>query len=84
MNVNKLKLVALALVLFITMVGSVCADDAITMTRELQGTITPDKALDMLKHGNERFISGNALKRDILAQVKQTSEGQFPFAAIVS
>ena len=32
MNVNKLKLVALALVVFITMVGSVCADDAITMT----------------------------------------------------
>ena len=29
-------------------------------------------------------MSGKALKRDILAQVKQTSEGQFPFAAIVS
>ena len=84
MGVNRLKVVALALVVFVTMVGSVCADDAITMTRELQGTITPNKALDMLKHGNERFISGNALKRDILAQVKQTSEGQFPFAAIVS
>ena len=38
----------------------------------------------MLKQGNERFFSGKAVKRDFLAQVKQTSEGQFPFAAIVS
>jgi carbonic anhydrase len=37
----------------------------------------------MVKEGNKRFVSGKLKKRDILAQVKQTSKGQFPFAAIV-
>ena len=38
----------------------------------------------MLKQGNERFVTGKAIERDYLAQVKQTSKGQFPFAAVVS
>ena len=38
----------------------------------------------MLKQGNERFLSGKSIERDYLAQVKQTSSGQFPFAAVVS
>jgi len=54
------------------------------LTREAQAVITPAKALEMLKQGNERFVSGKAVERDYLAQVKQTSTGQFPFAAVVS
>ena len=54
------------------------------LTREAQAAITPAKALEMLKEGNERFVSGKAVERDYLAQVKQTSKGQFPFAAVVS
>ena len=42
------------------------------------------KALEILKQGNERFVSGKTVKRDLLAQAKQTSKGQFPFAAVVS
>jgi carbonic anhydrase len=38
----------------------------------------------MLKQGNERFVNGNSTERDYLAQVRQTSTGQFPFAAVVS
>jgi carbonic anhydrase len=38
----------------------------------------------MLKEGNQRFVSDNTINRDLLAQVKQTANGQFPFAAIVS
>ena len=38
----------------------------------------------MLKEGNQRFASGKSVPRDFLAQVKQTSKGQFPFAAVVS
>ena len=37
----------------------------------------------MLKEGNKRFVSGKLKKRDLLAQVTQTSKGQFPFAVIV-
>ena len=54
------------------------------LTREQQAAITPAKALSMLKQGNQRFVSGEMTNTDYVAQVKQTSAGQFPFAAIVS
>jgi carbonic anhydrase len=54
------------------------------LTREAQAAITPTRALEMLKQGNERFVSGKSIERDFLAQVKQTAKGQFPFAAVVS
>ena len=60
------------------------ADPGAALTKEAQAAITPDKALEMLKQGNARFVSGEAIKYDRLARVKQTAEGQFPFAAIVS
>jgi carbonic anhydrase len=56
----------------------------VALTKEAQAAITPAKALEMLKQGNERFVRGKMQKRDLLAQVKKTSGGQFPFAAIVS
>ena len=65
--------------------AAVHADTAgAALTREAQAAITPAKALEMLKQGNERFVSGKSIERDYLAQVKQTSGGQFPFAAVVS
>ena len=54
------------------------------LTREQQAAITPAKALSMLKQGNQRFVSGDMTDIDYVAQVKQTSAGQFPFASIVS
>jgi carbonic anhydrase len=78
----------LALTLALTgfvMTGVAHADSAgVALTREAQAAITPAKALEMLKQGNERFASGQSIKRDYLAQVKQTSKGQYPFAAVVS
>jgi carbonic anhydrase len=55
----------------------------VALTKEAQDAITPSKALEMLKQGNQRFVSNKLQKRDLLAQVKKTSKGQFPFAAIV-
>lgn len=60
------------------------ANPGVALTPEGQAAITPDKALEMLKQGNVRFVSSEAIKYDRLARVKQTAEGQFPFAAIVS
>jgi len=37
-----------------------------------------------LKQGNERFRTNLRANRDLLQQVNQTSEGQWPFAAILS
>lgn len=45
--------------------------------------ITPDEALNLLKEGNLRFIAGQSHGADLQKQVKKTSEGQFPYAAIL-
>ena len=55
-----------------------------TQTRETQASITPKKALDLLKEGNQRFCNNGMANRDLLQQVKETSGGQFPFAVILS
>jgi carbonic anhydrase len=88
MITNAMKSIVFALATALTAFmapGVVLADTAgAALTREAQAAITPTKALAMLKQGNERFVSGKAIERDYLAQVKQTSKGQFPFAAVVS
>ncbi len=53
------------------------------MSKEAQGDTTPDQALALLKEGNERFVSGKMLKRDLMAQVRATAWGQYPFAAVL-
>ncbi len=55
-----------------------------TQTTESQAKMTPEKAVAILKKGNARFTSESMINRDLIAQVKQTGNGQYPFAAIVS
>lgn len=53
-------------------------------TKESQATMTPAKALQFLKEGNLRFQNNLKANRNLLEQVNDTSEGQFPFATILS
>ncbi len=53
-------------------------------TRETQATMTPQKALQYLREGNERFVSNLRAHRNLLEQVNETRDGQFPFATILS
>ena len=55
-----------------------------SITKEMQGSITPNKAIEMLKEGNQRFLNNNAVKRDLHAQVRETSGGQNPYAVVLS
>ena len=86
MNTIKSLLLPLALALPVFWVTGVVQAEAtdVALTREAQAAITPARALEMLKQGNERFVNGKTLPRDLLAQVRQTATGQYPFAAIVS
>jgi len=84
MNLNRAKVMATAMAVFFVMIGAARADSSATLTRETQALITPDKAIEMLKQGNQRFVSGKTVARNLLSQVKQTAKGQFPFAAVVS
>ena len=53
-------------------------------TKESQEKVTPEQALLYLKEGNRRFLNSLKLDRNHLMQVNQTSDGQFPFATILS
>ncbi|PCJ92817.1 MAG: carbonic anhydrase [Flavobacteriaceae bacterium] len=55
-----------------------------THTKETQATMTPQKSLQYLKEGNIRFQNNLKANRNLLEQVNDTSEGQFPFATILS
>ena len=54
------------------------------ITKEIQDSITPDRAIEMLKEGNKRFLNNNEIQRDLQEQVKGTSEGQNPYAVVLS
>ncbi|MFT5253242.1 MAG: carbonic anhydrase [Flavobacteriales bacterium] len=53
-------------------------------TRETQAAMTPQKSLQYLKEGNIRFQQNLKVNRNLLGQVNDTSEGQFPFATVLS
>ncbi|MGX7666237.1 carbonic anhydrase family protein [Flavobacterium pedocola] len=55
-----------------------------TLNKELQSQISPRKALELLKEGNNRFVNNLKLHRDLLEQVNDTRDGQWPFATILS
>ena len=46
--------------------------------------MTPRIAVETLKEGNRRFLTRSPIQRNLLTQMKDTAEGQFPFAAILS
>ncbi len=55
-----------------------------TLTKEMQTAITPSKALELLQDGNKRFVSNLKINRNLLQQANETSDGQHPFAVILS
>ncbi len=55
-----------------------------TLTKDTQAAITPQMALDLLKDGNKRFVNNLKVNRNLLQQANETSEGQHPFAVILS
>lgn len=56
----------------------------ITQTKQSQENTSPKQALHILKDGNNRFEQNIKSQRDLSVQVKETSVGQYPFAAILS
>lgn len=55
-----------------------------THTKDSQATMTPERSLQILKEGNHRFINNLKANRNLLEQVNETREGQWPFATILS
>ena len=55
-----------------------------TLTKATRDALTPVMAIDVLRRGNERFVNNLKANRNLLQQVNETSEGQHPFAIILS
>ncbi|MHB1177222.1 MAG: carbonic anhydrase [Daejeonella sp.] len=50
-------------------------------TRE---SLTPHIALEFLKEGNARFCNSLSYKRDFMQTITETTDGQWPFAAVLT
>lgn len=55
-----------------------------TQTKESQEQLTPQRAKEILLEGNQRFVNSLRLNRNYLQQVNETSDGQYPFAVVLS
>ena len=82
MSFTKFVLAAsLGLGLSISSFSTVAAVPA--QTAASQSAISPEQALQMLKDGNKRFVSGSMVERDLAKQVLATGAGQYPYATII-
>lgn len=63
--------------------GSAISAECPAMSKKAQMAMTPEQALQSLKDGNERFINGKMLNCDLMAQVRATASGQFPYATVL-
>lgn len=56
----------------------------ITLTKKTRDLLTPDDALELLMQGNQRFVQNLKINRNLLNQINETCDGQYPFAFILS
>jgi carbonic anhydrase len=54
------------------------------LTQEEQDLLTPEIVLELLRAGNQRFVSGTLTTRDHSSQVRAAATGQFPKAIVLS
>ncbi|MBK7150502.1 MAG: bifunctional SulP family inorganic anion transporter/carbonic anhydrase [Sandaracinaceae bacterium] len=53
-------------------------------TQAVQRSVSPADVLALLKVGNERFLTGTHLTRDLSHQMARTTQGQAPLAVVLS
>jgi len=82
MNLSKqLKIAAFTAAVLIG-TSHAWADSPISQAQ--QQAFTPDEVLNELMAGNARFVSGQAIERDVGARIVKSASGQFPKAVILS
>ena len=55
-----------------------------TLTKEMQVSLTPVMAIELLREGNKRFVNNLKVNRNLLQQVNETSGAQYPLAVVLS
>lgn len=54
------------------------------LTKEQQDKLTPDRVVELLREGNERFVAGEVTVRNHKAQIRKAVLSQFPKAIVLS
>lgn len=54
------------------------------LSQNIPHNITPAEALQLLKDGNTRFVNNLKINRNLLSQMNETKDGQWPFAVVLS
>ncbi|MDA9272235.1 carbonic anhydrase, partial [bacterium] len=52
-------------------------------TYDVQSTLTPQKALNVLKEGNQRFLRDTCIHRSLKTDIEHTATTQFPIAVVL-
>jgi len=73
---------ALTTVVGVAPVGNVAFGAALTKAQ--RDRLTPDRIIELMKSGNQRFRQGKESPHDYLAQQKASAKGQYPAAVILS
>ncbi|HET9746031.1 MAG TPA: carbonic anhydrase family protein [Chitinophagaceae bacterium] len=55
-----------------------------THTKEFLETLTPELAFEVLQEGNKRFVNNLKMNRNLLQQLNEVKDGQYPFAVVLS
>lgn len=58
--------------------------EAASLSQAQRDALTPDKVIELMKKGNQRFRAGKPQQHDYLAQKRSSASGQFPAAVILS
>src|SRR5262245_6858623 len=77
---RPMKTITLSLLVALALTPTASAQQ----TAASQAAMTPAQALQRLKDGNARFLSGKTEKHDWSKQIKATASGQYPFAAVLA
>lgn len=88
---NRYLIPCLAVVTFLTAVG--CSSNTAqkknseqsepqVFTKQLRDSISPQGALEKLKRGNKRFVSGDLKHKNYREQFEATAEGQYPHSTV--
>lgn len=73
----------LAALLVLIAIAFPASAQTVTQTAASQASLTPDAVLKHLMDGNERFVAGTMLDRDLMEQVSATASGQYPYAVVL-
>ena len=57
--------------------------EVVALTREARDALTPDQIIQRAKEGNRRFLEGRQLRRDFLAEQRDTAGGQYPAGVVL-